>query len=99
MQWGTYFPSREIHDNSTPTVSGGSLSEEHQRSVVRKDHRSHLHRIIKWLQENEPDVSDQSVRVVTIKKKATSLLSYFPANNYDLVYAGLDPKYIDVSNI
>jgi hypothetical protein len=84
-------------DDSTPTVSGGTLSAEHQvvifvtedqgmSDAVRKDHRSRLRRIIKWLQEHYPDVSDQSVRVVTIEEKANSRLYYYPLDQYDLVY-------------
>ena len=102
---GRIFRHERDTDDSTPTVLGGGLSAEHQAAIfatedqgmsdaVRKDHRSRLRRIIKWLQENYPDVSDGSVRVVTIEEKENSRLYYFPADNYDLVYAGLDPKYI-----
>ena len=102
---GRIFRHERDTDDSTPTVLGGGLSAEHQAAIfatedqgmsdaVRKDHHSRLRRIIKWLQENYPDVSDGSVRVVTIEEKENSRLYNFPADNYDLVYAGLDPKYI-----
>jgi hypothetical protein len=66
-------------------------------SARSKNHRSCFCRIIKWLQVNYPDMSDQSVWVVTIKEKASSRLYFFPANNYDLVYAGRPEIYHRIS--
>ncbi len=62
--------------------------------TVRKDHRTRIRRIIKWLQEHYPDIADTSVRVVTIEDREDPRLYFRDADEYDFVYSGLDPQYI-----
>ena len=75
---GRILPHKQDTDDSTPLVTGGGLSEEHRLAIfmtedqgmsdaVRKDHRTHIRRIIKWLQEHYPDVADTSICIVTIE--------------------------------
>lgn len=100
---GGISPHERDTDDSTRIVSGFGLSAEHQDVIfltvdqgmsdaVRKDHCSHIHRIITWLQENYLDMSDQSIHIVTMKEKENSRLYDYPPDHYDLDYTGLDQK-------
>ena len=98
-------PQEQDTDDSTPLVSGGSLSEEHGLAIfttkdqcmskaVWKDHCTRIRCIIKWLQEHYPDVADTSVCAITIEDRADPHLYFRDANEYDFMYSGLDTQYI-----
>jgi hypothetical protein len=102
---GVIRPHERETDNVTPTVNGAGLRPEYEAaifntedksmaSIGRRDNRNRIRRMIMWIQENYPDIADRSVQTVLLEEKDMPHRYYWPDDDYDFVYAGLDPQYI-----
>ena len=50
--------------------------------------------MIEWMKDSYPDVFEQSVRVVTNEERDNAASYYWPDDEHDFKYAGLNPQYI-----
>ncbi len=91
-------------DDTTLTITGEDICPEHAAAIftttdqgttegVRRNYRSRNRTVIKWLWENYPQAAELSTRCITTKEKSNPHLYYYPQDEYDFVYSGLNPKY------
>jgi hypothetical protein len=92
-------------DDTTLTITGEDIRPEHAAAIftttdqgttegVRRNYRSRNRTVIKWLWENYPQAAELSTRHITTEEKSNPHLYYYPQDEYDFVYSGLNPKYI-----
>ena len=94
-----------VHDRETDShtaILGQNvqISESHMNSILtstrfemkdscRRDYRSRINRIVKWLLANYPDYHDVGVRVLTAED-LTDPTQFHHKNDCDLIYSGFN---------
>lgn len=102
---GRIRPDQRNTDDTTPTIEGPGLRPEHEAAIFstedksmsdgcRRNYRNRIRRMIEWMKDSYPDVFEQSVRVVTNEERDNAASYYWPDDEHDFKYAGLNPQYI-----
>ena len=102
---GRILPHERECDNDAPVIDGNIEIENYEDEVsattklekndgTRKDYRRRIKAMVGWLEKEHPGYYMVGCRVVSDEDLNNSALYYYGRYKHDLVYRGMNVKYI-----